>query len=161
MGLGCRLAEQGMRSRHLHNAKVVHAVQYDLAGLARAYFRKSQDLARLLLSRRSITFDDQGWTRRKHWAVLVCAWGVIGLAPLALWVDPLWAAPWALTGCGFLLASGQPCRSMARCHWLWGPLSVLFFLGIHLIATAAILTVAVGSFTSWIPWGRRHGASSG
>ena len=152
MELGCRLAGQGQLSRHLHNAKVVHAVQYDLAGLARAYFRKSQDLAWLLLSHRSITFGDQGWTRRKNWIVLVCAWGTLGLAALAIWAHPLWAMPWILAVSGFLVASAHLYRSMARRRWIYGPLSVLAYLGIHYIATAAMFTVALNSFRNCLRW---------
>ena len=158
--LGCRLASHGLYSRYLKSATIVHAVQYNLPTLTRAYFRKSYDLAQLLVSHRSITFDDQGWTARKNWAVLACAWGTLGFGPLALWVHPLWAVPWALALCGFLFASTQLCRSMARYRWIYGPLSLFGYLGIHCIATAAMLSVALDYIRDRIRWRlsswRRH-----
>lgn len=159
--LGCRLASQGLYSRHLKSAAIVHAVQYDLAKLTRAYFRKSYDLAQLLVSHRSTTFSDQGWTARKNWAVLACAWGTLGFAPLAVWVHPLWAVPWALAFCGFLSASTQLCRSMARHRWIYVPLSLLGYLAIHCIATSAMLSVALNYIRDRLrwrlsSWRRRH-----
>lgn len=161
MELGCRLAEQGLLSRHLHNAKVVHAVQYDLTGLARAYFRKSQDLTKLLLSRRSITFDDQGWTRRNNWVTLAAAWGTVGLAVPAIWIHPLWAIPWTLAVSGFFIASARLCRAMARRQWMYGPLSILAYLGIHYIATVAMFTAALSSFRDFLRWHMTSGGEFG
>jgi len=140
--LGCRLASRGLYTKHLKSVKVVHGVRYDLPKLARAYFRKSYDLAQLLLSHNSITFGDQGWTARKNWAVLASAWGTLIFAPLAFWVHPLWAVAWALAA-GSFLASTPLFRSMARQRWFYGPLSVIAYLGIHCIATSAMAAVAL------------------
>jgi GT2 family glycosyltransferase len=140
MELGWRLAAHGLLSHHIKTARVDHAVQYTLSRLARAYFRKSRDLAFLLLSRHSVTFDDQGWTRRKHWATLICVWTMLGLWPLAVWLHPLWGVPWVLAMGGFTVASVPVYRAMAQRRWIYGPLSILAYSGIHLIATAAMLS---------------------
>lgn len=139
--LGRRLASRGLYTKHLKNVRVVHGVWYNLPNLARAYFRKSYDLAQLLLSHDSITFGDQGWTARKNWAVLASAWGTLIFGPLALWVHPLWAVAWALAA-GSFLASTQLFQSMARRRWFYGPLTVIAYLGIHCIATSAMAAVA-------------------
>jgi GT2 family glycosyltransferase len=154
MELGWQLAAQGLLSHHLKNARVDHAVQYTLLRLGRAYFRKSQDLALLLLSRRTVTFRDQGWTRRKHWVILACAWATLGLGPLAVLFHPLWTVPWVLAVGGFAVASAPLYRAMARRRWIYGPLSVLAYLGIHVIATAAMLSASLkflGSLFRWRP----------
>ena len=140
MELGWRLAARGLLSHHIRTARVDHAVQYTLSRLARAYFRKSRDLAFLLLSHHTLTFDDQGWTRRKHWATLICAWTTLGLWPFAVWLHPLWGVPWGLAMGGFTLASAPVYRAMAERRWIYGPLSIFAYLGIHLIATAAMLS---------------------
>lgn len=140
--LGRQLASRGLYSKHLKDAKVIHGVRYDLPSLTRAYFRKSYDLAELLLSHGSITFGDQGWTARKNWAVLASAWGTLIFGPLALWVHPLWAVAWVLAAASFL-ASSWLYRSMARRRWFYGPLSVIAYLGIHCIATLAMAAVAL------------------
>ncbi len=156
MELGCRLAARSLLSRHLSDAQVVHAVGYDLLGLARAYWRKSLDLARLLLSRCSVSFSDQGWTHRKHWALLASAWAILGLAPLAAWVHPFWALPWALAAFAFLVGSVDLYRFMARRRWIYGPLGVLAYLGIHCIATSAMFAAAL----TWLVDRRRLSPSS-
>jgi glycosyltransferase involved in cell wall biosynthesis len=140
--LGRQLAGRGLYSQHLKDVRVLHAVGYDLPKLARAYFRKSYDLALLLLSHDAITFGDQGWTARKNWAVLASAWGTLIFGPLALWVHPLWAVAWALAA-GSFLASCQCFQAMARRRWFYGPLSVMGYLGIHCIATAAMAAAAL------------------
>jgi hypothetical protein len=148
MELGWRLAVKGLFSHHLKHARVDHAVQYTLSRLGRAYFRKSRDLALLLLSHRTVTFDDQGWTRRRHWAILVCAWATLGLGPLAVWLHPLWAVPWMLAVGGFAVASAPVYRAMARRRWVYGPLSMLAYVGIHVIVTAAMLSAGLRSLRS-------------
>ena len=150
MELGCRLAARFLLSQHLNDAKVVHAVRYDLLGLARAYFRKSRDLAWLLVSRRSASFGDQGWTHRKNWAVLASAWATLCLGPLAVWVHPLWALPWVVAVSTFLVASAELCRLMARRRWIYGPLGVLGYLAVHFIATSAMLTAALSRLGGYL-----------
>lgn len=150
--LGFRLAERGLFSTHLRDVQVAHAVHYSLLGLARAYYRKSWDLAWLLLSCRSMTFGDQGWTHRKNWAVWASAWGTLSFGPLALWVDPLWALPWMLAVSGFLATSAELYRSMARRRWLYGPLGMLGYLGIHCVATMAMLA----ALFDWVRGGGRR-----
>lgn len=148
MELGWRLAGQGLLSHHLKSIKVDHAVKYNLSGLARAYYCKSQDLTLLLLSRRSVTLGDEGWTHRKNWAALVCAWAILGLGPLSVWVNPLWAVPWTLAVCGFIAASAPVYQAMARRRWVYGPLSLAAYLGIHCIATSAMLSGALKFLTN-------------
>jgi len=143
MELGWRLAANGLFSHHLKNASVDHAVRYTLYELGRAYFRKSRDLALLLLSRRTMTLNDEGWTSRKHWAIWACAWGTLALGPLAVWVRPMWAVPWMFAVGGFAVASAPLYRMMASRHWVYGPLSVLAYLGIHVIATAAMFSAVL------------------
>ena len=46
-------------------------------------------------------------------------------------------------GRSFLAASTQLYRSMARRRWIYGPLSVVGYLGIHCIATSAMVAVAL------------------
>lgn len=150
MELGRRLASRGLRSKHLTTVRVFHGARYDLSKLARTYFRKSYDLGQLLLSHRSITFDDQGWTSRKNWAVLASAWGILIFGPLAWWSNPLWAVAWMLAMCSFLAASSQLYRSMARWRRIYGPLSVVGYLGIHCIATSAMIAVAVRHVGSYL-----------
>jgi len=150
MELGWRLAAHGLLSYHLRTARVDHAVHYTLSRLAQAYFRKSRDLAFLLLSHHTITFDNQGWTRRKHWATLVCAWATLGLGPLAVWVHPLWGVPWVLAIGGFTLVSVPLYRAMAQRRWIYGPLSIFAYLGIHLVATAAMLSGGWRFFFCWL-----------
>jgi GT2 family glycosyltransferase len=149
MELGCRLATRSLLSRHVSDAQVVHAVRYDLLGLARAYFHKSRDLAWLLLSRRSLSFADQGWTHRKNWVLLASAWATLGLAPLAIWVHPLWVLPWALAALTFLVGSSDLYRTMARRRWIYGPLALLAFLGINCIATSGMLIAALHWLTGF------------
>jgi GT2 family glycosyltransferase len=144
MELGWRLRDQGLLSEHLKNASVDHAVRYNLRRLARAYFRKSQDLALLLFSRRNITFADQGWTHRKNWARQACVWATLGLGALAVWVDLLWAVPCVLTALGFAALSAPVYRAMTERRWFYGPLSVLSLFAVHLIATSAMLSAGVG-----------------
>lgn len=141
--LGRQFASRGLYSRHLRNVRVFHDVRYGLLNLARAYFHKSHDLALLLLSHRTITFGDQGWTSRKNWPVLASAWGTLILGLLALFVQPLWAVAWLLAVGGFLAASAPLYRSMARERWFYGPLGVLGYFAIHCIATCAMV---VGAF---------------
>jgi GT2 family glycosyltransferase len=150
MELGWRLAARGLLSHHIRTARVDHAVRYTLPRLARAYFRKSRDLAFLLLSHHTVTFDDQGWTRRKHWATLICAWATLGVWPLAVWLHPLWGVPWVLAMGGFTMASLPVYRAMAQPRWIHGPLSILAYLGIHLIATAAMLSGGWRFFCRWL-----------
>jgi GT2 family glycosyltransferase len=152
MELGWRLAGEGLLSHHLKSARVDHAVHYTLSRLGRAYFRKSQDLALLLLSRRKVTFDDQGWTRRRHWVTLVCAWATLGLAPLAIWVHPLWALPWLLAVGGIVVASARLYRVMARRRWIYGPLSILAYVGILVIVTVAMLSAGLRFLRSLCHW---------
>ena len=141
--LGRQLARSGLHTNHLRSVRVFHGVRYDLPKLTRAYFRKSYDLAQLLLSHGSVTFGDQGWTSRKNWVALATAWGTLVFGPLALWVNPTWAVAWMLAVGGFLAASTQLYRSMARRHWIYGPLSVVAYLGIQCIATSAMVAVAL------------------
>lgn len=140
--LGRQLAGRGLYTKHLKDVRVLHAVRYDLPNLAAAYFRKSYDLAQLLLSHDAITFGDQGWTARKNWAVLASAWGTLIFGPLALWIHPLWGVAWALAA-GSFFASCHFFQSMARRRWFYGPLSVIGYLGIHCIATSAMAAVAL------------------
>src|SRR5215469_2243979 len=139
MELGWRLAGRGLLSQHLKNARVDHAVRYNLRALASAYFHKSEDLALLLFSRRNLTFGDQGWTHRKNWAEHACVWATLGLVPLAVWIHPLWAVPSAWTALSFALLSAPVHRAMAERRWFYGPLSVLSQFGVHLIAAAGML----------------------
>jgi glycosyltransferase involved in cell wall biosynthesis len=143
MELGWRLRDQGLLSEHLKNARVDHAVEYNLPRLTRAYFRKSEDLTLLLLSRRNVTFADQGWTHRKNWAALACAWATLGLGPLAVCANPLWAVPWLVAALGFLALSAPVYRAMAERRWFYGPLGVVSYFAVHLIATAAIVSAGV------------------
>ncbi len=154
MELGWRLAANGLLSHHLKNARVDHAARYTLLGLGRAYFRKSRDLALLLLSRGKITLNDEGWTSRKHWIIWACAWAILGLGPLAVWLHPLWAVPGMIAVGIFAVASAPLYRTMASRRWVHGPLSVLAYLGIHVIATAAMLSAGLmflKSMWSWRP----------
>jgi glycosyltransferase involved in cell wall biosynthesis len=150
MEFGHRLASRGLYSKHLKTVMVSHVVSYDLSKLVQAYFQKSYDLGRLLLSHRSITFGDQGWTSRKNWAVLASAWGILIFGPLAWWANPLWAVPWTLAMGGFSAASAQLYRSMARRRWVYGPLSVAAYLGIHCIATSAMIAVALRQISNYL-----------
>lgn len=152
MELGWRLAVHGLLSHHLKNARVDHAVQYTVSRLGCAYFRKSRDLALLLLSRRTVTLDDQGWTSRRHWVILACAWGTLGLGPLAVWLHPLWAVPWVLAVGGFAVASAPLYGAMAHRRWVYGPLSMLAYLGIHLIVTAAMLSAGLRFLRNLCCW---------
>jgi hypothetical protein len=147
MELGCRLAARSLLSRHMSDAQVVHAARYDLLGLARVYFHKSRDLTSLLLSRRSLSFADQGWTHRKNWVVLASAWATLCLGPLAIWVHPVWVMPWALAALTFLVGSADLYRTMARRRWIYGPLVLLAFLGINCVATAGMLMAALDWLT--------------
>jgi glycosyltransferase involved in cell wall biosynthesis len=159
MELGWRLACRGLLSEHLKNARVDHAVHYSLRTLACAYFRKSEDLTRLLSSRRNFTFADQGWTHRKNWAAHACACATLGLGPLALWVDPRWVLPWALTAVSFAFLTAPVHRAMAERRWFYGPLSLLCHFAVHLIATLAMLSAGVHLLAGKLgspsrPWGR-------
>lgn len=153
--LGRRLARRGLYAKHLRDVRVLHGVRYNLPNLARAYFRKSYDLAQLLLSHGSITFGDQGWTARKNWVVLASAWGTLIFGPLALWVHPLWAVAWVLAAGSFFARTTQVYQSMARRRWFYGPLSVIGYLGIHCVATSAMAGAALHYFKngllSWVP----------
>lgn len=140
---GCRLAERGLHCVHRKDIMVTHAVQYSLTRLARAYFRKSRDLAALLLSRRSMSISDQGWTHRKHWLVLASAWGTFGLLPLAVWARPLWGIAWVISAIAFLGSSLEIARSMGRRHLAFGPLAVAGYLAVNVIATAGMIAALV------------------
>jgi glycosyltransferase involved in cell wall biosynthesis len=144
MELGCALAERGLHCSHRKDVEVLHAVRYDLKGLANAYFRKSRDLAILLLSRRSMSLSDQGWTHRKNWVVLASAWGMLGFPTFALWSRSLWLLPWMISIAVFLAASFEIARSMARRRWIFGPLAVAGYLAVNVIATGAMFA-ALGS----------------
>src|SRR5512142_1306611 len=143
MELGCRLAERGLRCIHREEILVTHAVQYRPIGLARAYFRKSRDLAALLLSRRSMSLSDQGWTHRKNWLVLASAWGTLGFLPLAAWVGPPGDIAWVVSAVTFFTSSFGIARSMGRRRLASGPLAVAGYLAVNVIATAGMVAAVV------------------
>jgi cellulose synthase/poly-beta-1,6-N-acetylglucosamine synthase-like glycosyltransferase len=142
--LGWRLARTRGLSRHVRDAPVVHAVRYGLAGLARAYFRKSRDLALLLLSSGVVSLGDQGWTRRRNWLGLVSAWTTLLLAIPALAGSAVWALAWAgAFAVLLLLGGGEVALALGRRRWLWAPLGVAAFVAIHVVATAAMVTAGL------------------
>jgi glycosyltransferase involved in cell wall biosynthesis len=143
MELGWRLAQGGRLCLHRRDVPVVHAVRYDLARLARAYFRKSRDLAFLLLSRGALSFGDQGWTRRRNWALLFAAWGTLALVAPALWGPWPFAAAWALCAGSFLVASCPVLAALARRRLVFGIFGLPAFLAVHVVATAGMATGAL------------------
>jgi glycosyltransferase involved in cell wall biosynthesis len=147
MELGVRLARRGELAVHRRDLEVIHAVRYDLRGLARAYFRKSRDLAELLLSRGAVTFSDQGWTRRRNWLELAGAWGTVGFLPLALLASPLAAVAWLAAAAAFLAGALPVARTLGRRRPTWGLLAIPGLLAVHFIVTAA-MAAAIGSWAA-------------
>jgi GT2 family glycosyltransferase len=140
--LGWRLAQRGLYSRHLRDLRVRHAVRYDLPRLARAYYRKSRDLALLLLSSRVATFGGQGWTRRRNWAGLAAAWGTLALAPATAAGKP-WAAAWAASLVALLALGGaEVSAAVARRRPWYAPPALACYVLIHVVATAAMASAA-------------------
>ena len=137
--LGCKLAECGLHVVHLNDALVIHAVQYDVPRLVRAYYRKSRDLAALLLARRAMSVSDQGWTHRKNWVALLTAWATLGLAPPAIWAGSPWRFAWAVSALAFLALSLGIVRSIGRRDPGFAVLAVPFYLVVNVVATAGMV----------------------
>lgn len=137
--LGLRLRQTGGQIVHRKDLEVRHAVRYSAIGLLRAYFRKSRDLAAMLLSRRRISFDDQGWTRRANWAGLAVAAAVLGLLPFVLLGPPTARATGVVAAVAYLVLALPSARHLWREHPVWGALSVPFLLASHATAMAAAL----------------------
>jgi GT2 family glycosyltransferase len=145
--LGARLSRRGERIVHRRDLEVTHAVRYTSVGLARAYFRKSRDLATLLLRQGRTTLDDQGWTRRKHWAGLVGAWGTIALLPLALRGPASGRLAWLAAAAAFLALALPVARDLGRRRWWWGGLAIPSLLAVHVVVGAA-LAAALAAWTA-------------
>ena len=150
--LGCKLAERGLHVVHLKDAVVIHAVQYNVPRLVRAYSRKSRDLAALLLARRAMSVSDQGWTHRKNWVVLLTAWATLGLALPAIWAGSSWRFAWAVAALAFLALSLGIVRSIGRKNPVFAFLAVPFYLVVNVVATAGMVA-ALGMRRLGTGWG--------
>ena len=143
LDLGLRLARRGLFSRHCRHLEVTHAVRYDARRLARAYFRKSRDLAFLLLSGRRLSASGQGWTDRRNWLSLFGSWGTLGLLVPAIARPWPWAAAWATALLALLVRGLPPALSLARRRAVYGPLALASFLAVNLVATAGMAVAAL------------------
>ncbi len=156
MDLGCKLAERGLYVVHLTEALVTHAVKYDISRLLRAYYRKSRDLAALLLSRRAISISDEGWTNRKNWVILLAAWSTLILAVPAIWAGSWWRVAWSAATLTFPLLSLGVVRAIGRKHRYFAALAVPFYLVVNVVATAGMLA-ALSNRLVWRGAGVRAG----
>jgi GT2 family glycosyltransferase len=146
--LGWRLARKGVLATHLRDAPVVHAVHYDVPGLLRAYFRKSRDLAHVLLRQHRLSLGNQGWTRRGNWLTWAAAWGIVALViPAAVRPWP-WAAIWATVGAFFVWRSAVVVAALSRPRVRDAVLGVVVYLAAHVVATAGMLAGAVDWLTN-------------
>jgi hypothetical protein len=149
--LGWRLARRGLLAAHLRDAPVVHAVRYDLASLLRAYFRKSRDLAHVLLRQHRLSLDNQGWTRRGNWLTWAAAWGVIALVPPAALRPWPWGAVWAAALAVFISRAAGVFAALSRPRLRDAAFAVVVYLAAHVVATAGM----VAGVLDWLS-GRSH-----
>jgi GT2 family glycosyltransferase len=141
--LGWRLARRGLLAAHLRDAPVTHAVRYGILSLAGAYFRKSRDLAHLLLREQRLSLGNQGWTRRGNWLTWLTAWGVLLLLPPALGRPWPWALAWAAALVAFVVRATGLLRAVGRAGALDGVLVLVLYLAIHVVATAGMVAGAL------------------
>lgn len=69
--LGLRLTENGYQIYLNKNIKVVHHPNFTIKRFIRNYFYKSLDLSKLMLSKKRLTLNDEGWTNRKNLISLI------------------------------------------------------------------------------------------
>jgi len=69
--LGLRLCEKGHRIYLNKNIQVVHHANFNMKRFIRNYFYKSLDLSKLMLSRKRLSLDNEGWTNRKNLISLI------------------------------------------------------------------------------------------
>ena len=69
--LGLRLCEKGYRIYLNKNIQVVHHANFNIKRFIKNYFYKSLDLSKLMLSRKRLSLDNEGWTNRKNLISLI------------------------------------------------------------------------------------------
>jgi glycosyltransferase involved in cell wall biosynthesis len=75
--LGLRLTESGHQIYLNKNIQVVHYANVNMKRFMKNYFYKSLDLSRLMLSRKQLSINDEGWTNRKNLISLLAGLSVI------------------------------------------------------------------------------------
>jgi len=77
--LGLRLAENGHRIYLNKNIKVVHHPKFTVKRFIKNYFYKSLDLSKLMLSKRRLTLNNEGWTNSKNMVSLIAGLSIPAL----------------------------------------------------------------------------------
>jgi glycosyltransferase involved in cell wall biosynthesis len=75
--LGLRLCEKGHRVYLNKNIQVVHHANFNIKRFIKNYFYKSLDLTKLLLSRKALTLNNEGWTNRKNVVSLIAGLSIV------------------------------------------------------------------------------------
>lgn len=79
--LGLRLTENGHQIYLNKNIKVVHHPNFNIKRFIKNYFYKSLDLTKLMLSKKRLTLNDEGWTNRKNVVSLIAG---LSIAPFLI-----------------------------------------------------------------------------
>lgn len=79
--LGLRLTENGHQIYLNKNIKVVHHPNFNIKRFIKNYFYKSLDLTKLMLSKKKLTLNDEGWTNRKNVVSLIAG---LSIAPFLI-----------------------------------------------------------------------------
>ena len=79
--LGLRLTEKGHQIYLNKNINVVHHANFTMKRFIKNYFYKSLDLSRLMLSKKRLTLNNEGWTNRKNVISLIAG---LSIAPLLI-----------------------------------------------------------------------------
>lgn len=141
--LGWRLAQRGHLAAHLKDVPVVHAVRYDALGLLRAYFRKSRDLAHVVLRQHRMSLGNQGWTRKGNWLTWAAAWSVLGLVPVALLRPWPWGLVWVAAVVFFVARAAGALGALSRPRLRDVVPGLGLYLAAHVVATAGMAAGAV------------------
>jgi glycosyltransferase involved in cell wall biosynthesis len=81
---GMRLTEHGHQIFLNKNIEVVHHNNYTLKRFVKNYFYKSLDLAKLMLSKKKLTLNNEGWTTYRNQISFLAGLSTIFLALLSL-----------------------------------------------------------------------------
>jgi glycosyltransferase involved in cell wall biosynthesis len=79
--LGLRLCEKGHRIYLNKNIQVVHHANFNIKRFIKNYFYKSLDLSKLMLSKKRLTLNNEGWTNRKNVVSLIAG---LSIAPFLI-----------------------------------------------------------------------------
>jgi glycosyltransferase involved in cell wall biosynthesis len=80
--LGLRLTENGQKICLNKSIEVVHHPNFNMKRFIKNYFYKSLDLSKLMLSKKRLTLNNEGWTNRRNIVSLIAG---LSLVPLLVW----------------------------------------------------------------------------